>query len=381
MRAGGVATVLAGALLVTLCSSPAGAQPPRGDAPAAGPAAPADAEARFFAGQKLYEGKQYEQALVELRASHAATPSPNSRLYIARCLRELGRTAEAASEYAQAVLEAAERFGADAKYEGTLKAAAAERAALPGHDAGPRPLPAVLAAAETRFFAGQKLYDEKQYEPALVELRASHAAAPSPNSRLYVARCLRQTGRVAEAYDEYGQVILEAAERLGTDAKYEGTLKAAATERAALKDRVAAITLAAKQLVAVEQPVQGEGVPTGGKPPAFLRPLAYAVAGVGAVGFVVFGVLGEKASSRYDGLLQQCGGRCPPSFQDQVDAGRRETAASAAGLAIGIVGVAGGVTLWTVDYVMRKRSARPAPSALFLAPALSRPGLVAGGAF
>src|SRR5262249_13536714 len=100
-----------------------------------------------------------------------------------------------------------------------------------------------------------------------------------------------------------------------------------------------------------------------------------------AVGFVVFGVLGEKASSRYDGLLAQCGGRCPPSFQGQVDAGRRETAGSRAGLGVGIAGVAGGVTLWTVDYVLRKRSARPSPSALRIAPTLLNPGLVAGGAF
>ena len=46
------------------------------------PAAPAvalaqgDPAARFAAGQKLYEDKSYEQALVELRASHAAAPSP-----------------------------------------------------------------------------------------------------------------------------------------------------------------------------------------------------------------------------------------------------------------------------------------------------------------
>jgi tetratricopeptide (TPR) repeat protein len=428
MRVKGAATVLAGAILVTLCSAPAGAQqpPPAGSAPA-----PADAEARFAAGQKLYDGKMYDQALVELRASHAATPSPNSRLYIARCLRELGRNAEASSEYALVVLEAAERL--DPKYEGTLKAAAAERAALQGGPERPKPPATALAAAETRFFAGQKLYGDKQYEPALVELRASHAAAPSPNSRLYVARCLREMGRVAEAYDEYAQVILEAAERLGAEAtKYEGTLKAAATERAAFKDRVAVIVLevpagvtgaklyvgadeipadrwsreitvpagevkvraeapgqdpfvrsitvagGAKQRVAVDLSVHGD---VSGAAPAFLRPLAYAVAGVGAVGFVVFGALGEKASSRYDGLLQQCGGRCAPSFQGQVDAGRRETAGSQAGLAIGIVGVAGGVTLWTVDYLMRKRSARPSPSALRIAPTLLGPGLVAGGAF
>jgi tetratricopeptide (TPR) repeat protein len=432
MRARRAATGLAGALFVTVGSAPGRAQQPRSDAPPASaqPGAASEAEARFLAGQKLYEDKQYGKALVELRASHAGTPSPNSRLYIARCLRGAGKTAEAVGEYTQVILEAAERLGADARYEATLRAAATERAALAGAaDRAPRPSAATFAAAEARFFAGQRLYEDKQYGKALVELQASHEAAPSPNSLLYIARCHRGTGRVVEAFDEYALVALEAAERLGSDAKYEATLRAAATERAALKDRIATLVLEIppgvaeaklfvdadevpasrwsgeiavppgevkvraeapgrapfeqslvlaggdQQRVTVELPLEAPAVP------ASLRPLAYAVAGVGAVGFVVWGVLGLKASSRYGDLLRQCGGRCPPSFQSQVDAGRRETTGSRAGLVVGIVGVAGGATMGTIDLLLRRREARREPSALRIAPSPFGPGVVAGGDF
>src|SRR5579863_6819097 len=105
MRAKCAATALAGVLLFTLCPASGSAQQP--------PGAASEAEAHFFAGQKLYGDKQYQQALAELRASYAATPSPNSRLYIARCLREMGRSAEAAGEYAQVILEAAEKLGSE----------------------------------------------------------------------------------------------------------------------------------------------------------------------------------------------------------------------------------------------------------------------------
>jgi hypothetical protein len=367
---------LAGALLATLGFPRANAQQPRNDDPAADAAhhaGLADAEARFFAGQKLYEGKLYEEALVQMLASHAAAPSPNSRLYIARCLRGLGRSAEAATEYAQVILEAADRLVVDAKYEATLRAAAAERTALQPVESPFKPPAAAFAAAEARFFAGQKLYDEKLYGPALVEMRASYAAVPSPNSRLYVARCLRRIGEVADALDEYAMVILEAAERLAAEPRYEATLEAAATERVALRDRIA--TTAPEPRVGLDLP------PRERTPPAFLRPVAYAAAGVGAVGLVVWGALGVKASQRYDDLRRQCGGRCPPSLQDQVDAGRLETAGSRAGLAVGILGLAAGATLWTTDYFGRKREARRAPCALRVAPSLLGRGLVAGGVF
>jgi hypothetical protein len=284
--------------------------------------------------------------------------------------------------------------------------------------AQPAPAPeaaAAAAGAEERFYEGQKLYAAGQFEEALKEIRASYAVVPSPNSHLYIARCLRQLGRVAEAYDEYAQVIVEAADR-GGDAKgrYAPTQKAAAEERAALKNRVASVAIvvpadvpnatvrigedpvAASRLgqpvtvaagaVSVRaeapgrKPFEWSGdVPAGesrrvevsllpmegavvgpDQPPSEggtvvpkrklpLRPLAFVSAGVGVVGLALWGILGTAASSRYDDLEVECGGRrCGPDQQDSVDAGRTESTVSTVGLVVGVAGLAGAVVLWIV---------------------------------
>src|SRR4051812_38442643 len=72
------------------------------------------------------------------------------------------------------------------------------------------------ADAEALFFGGQSLYDKGAFAAALVAFRASHARIASPNSSLYVARCLRELGRPAEAYDEYARAMREAGDRLVT---------------------------------------------------------------------------------------------------------------------------------------------------------------------
>lgn len=283
---------------------------------------------------------------------------------------------------------------------------------------GAQPAPAAdsVKQATERFFAGQKLYNGKKFEEALAEFRASYAAVPSPNSRLYIARCLRKLGRNGVAYEEYGQVILEAADRVAEDKKYAATQQAATEERAEIKDQVGMIKLVVPAGVAgVKVRVGADEVPPlrWGQPLAAdvgsvtvraeapgrtpfektievkpgepqevavelgseagsdsgggfmsdlpLRTMAIASGGVGVVGLAMWGIFGLLASSRHDELDRKCAGRCDPFYQDDVDAGRRETAASTAGLVIGILGVAGGAAFFTIDY-MNRSSAGKAPS-------------------
>ena len=273
--------------------------------------------------------------------------------------------------------------------------------------------PAVTRATD-HFFAGQKLYGEGSYEQALAAFRASYAASPSPNSRLYIARCMRQLGRSAAAYDEYALVIVEAADRATSEAKYAATQKAAAEERAALKEKVASLSVempgdmagaslrvgaeeippgrwdqeltvdAGKVIVRVEAPgrktlerelalaggekmrlvvalpaAEASSGPLSKEEPSSsskvpLLPMAYASAGVGVAGFALFAIFGLKAASKYDDLDQKCPGRCGPEYQDEVDAGRRDTSISNVGLALGVIGLAGGATLFVGDRVTRK---------------------------
>src|SRR5689334_2876510 len=88
----------------------------------------ADTREQFAAAQKLFEAKDFTGALPKFKELVDATGSPNARLYVARCLRELGRTAEAYDEMATTVRDATQRAEAETKYAPTRDAAAAEMA-------------------------------------------------------------------------------------------------------------------------------------------------------------------------------------------------------------------------------------------------------------
>src|SRR5262249_7749069 len=81
----------------------------------------------FAAGQRLYNESKIHEALAEFRASYERVKSPNSHLYIARIMRELGQFGAAYDEYSLVIMESS---GKGAKYAATKKAATEEQAAL-----------------------------------------------------------------------------------------------------------------------------------------------------------------------------------------------------------------------------------------------------------
>lgn len=84
----------------------------------------------FAEAQTLFDGKQFDQALPKFRDLFAQTQSPNARLYVARCLRELGDLPAAYEEMSATVKEARLRAEKEDKYVSTRDAAAAELALL-----------------------------------------------------------------------------------------------------------------------------------------------------------------------------------------------------------------------------------------------------------
>src|SRR5262245_28732695 len=96
------------------------------------------------------------------------------------------------------------------------------------------------AGAQKTYEAGTKLYDSKHYEEALAAFRASYQIVASPNSRLMIARCIRDLGRNAEAYREYEAVVAEASSK---GDKYKGSAAAATEERDELRPKVALLTI------------------------------------------------------------------------------------------------------------------------------------------
>jgi hypothetical protein len=297
--------------------------------------------------------------------------------------------------------------------------AAPERAGAVGVDPG-KATPVQREQAQARFVRGKQLYDAKRFDEALVEFRAAMDIVASPNARLYVARCLREQGKLVEAYVEFGRTAVEANEHAREDTRYARTGGSAAVERDALGSRLAFITvhvdhaseattltIAGDQIkraawaepapvmpgaadVVVETP---GGTPirqsltltagykkdlfidaTAGAPlPAAsasasastsepfdkqkLRTFAYVAGGVGAAGVVTFAVAGLLSNGAYSDLKSQCSGNtCPPSASSEISRGRTEQTIANVGLVIGLVGLAAGVTLFVVSMPPKSQS-------------------------
>lgn len=230
--------------------------------------------------------------------------------------------------------------------------------------------PEQLHAAERTFDAANELYDAKRYDEAVSAFRASHDIVASPNSSLMMARSLLKLDRLGKAYAAYQTAVKEADAAAAGDAKYKPTQQAAHTELAALRKRVALLTVELRGAPpGTELQVAGHSVPVaerdkpqvvkagsvqvvaktpsgkqvtrsvtvqaGGtssvdldlsapppQPPekrtpqlqprapvregTDLRPYAYVAAGVGAVGLIGFGVFGALDNSKFNDLKSNC---------------------------------------------------------------------------
>jgi hypothetical protein len=294
-------------------------------------------------------------------------------------------------------------------------------------------------AAQKAFEAADVLYDAKHYTEALAAFRASHDVVKSPNTRLMIARSLRELGRLGEAYTEAKAALAEAEAVSERHPRYAETARAAREDLRALEPRVGFVIvdlakaadegLTAKigersfDAAALSEPiavtpgktpvvvsaagpkefrrdvaVQAGGTQTvtvdfapsrsmdSGKepepsPPApppktaedtvsvgpdsSMRTWAYVAGAAGAAGLVTFGVFGLLNSSSHSSLEDDCpAGRCPPGRKDDIDAGRRYQLIANVGLGVGIVGLAAGTTL----FVLSSKSSEQPQTALRITP-------------
>jgi hypothetical protein len=277
--------------------------------------------------------------------------------------------------------------------------------------------------AQQRFLRGLALFDARQFAPALEEFRGSYQLRTSPNSRLYVARALRELQRLPEAVTEYETCVQEAREHAQTDARYRETQNAAEQELLTIVQRVgrvrvtlvngprqvgvrigttlipsaglslpiavepgpvsitaeavgsapvsATVTVPAGVTVPVSltfaadaQRRQDEVIGTGGAAPAPssadntsiggwvlrgrspLRYVMFASWGVGVAGMLTFAGAGAAAANTFTGLRMRCGNSvCPASEQSAVDSGRTLQTVANVSLGVGIVGLVAGTTL------------------------------------
>lgn len=276
----------------------------------------AGAQQTFEAGGKLYDGKRFQEALTAFRASYQIVASPNSRLMIARCLRELGKGAEAYREYEAVAAEARSRGG---RYESTAKAADEERADLKAKIAL-----VTISVAEPKEGATFKLNDAP-LDPALL----GKVTAMDPGT--YVVTGEAPDGATARA---------EAAAGPGSQVTLEVRFEAKAEEAPPPPP----------------PPVKKE-VSTSGLP---LRTMAYIAGGVGVVGLGAFAAFGLMSQSKYDDLKDKCANGCPPGSQDDIDSGKQQQTFANIGLIVGAVGVAAGATLFVLS-LSKPNKEQPGP--------------------
>jgi hypothetical protein len=275
------------------------------------------------------------------------------------------------------------------------------------------------AAAQTTFKVGDDLYDAGRYTEAVTAYRASYEIVASPNSRLMIARALREQGKLIDAHLEFRATLDEARASAAADGKYEGTVSAATTEKAALEAQLARVllkfagepelaklsvggrqlapadaaepifvmpgeisviahtrdgrqaqsqvelTAGAQQTLLLQFPAPASRQrPPPAAPPKLdsasdpLRTLSYVAGGVGAVGLIAFGVFGVLNNGTHADLEQRCAGdRCDPAEQDDIDAGRRYQLLANIGLAVGVLGLGTGATLFVVSAPTERQSA------------------------
>jgi len=302
-----------------LCLGPASAhaQANGGNAAAPDEASVKKAQSLFLKGSDLYKAKKFEQALDAFKQSYATVASPNSHLYIARCLADMGRRGEAYLEYEKVIEEATERAKTEERYAPTRDQAKTER-------------------------------DDVGAKIALVTVNVANA---DPGTTVKIGETEVPQAQWGKPFPvEPGTV--EASAQSGGQSIGQQTLTLAAGDKRDL-------AFDAKPAIATP----AEVADTSGKKSS-LRPIAYVAGGVGLVGLGMFTAFGLMSQSTYSDLKDNCGtGPCPASFSDQISTGKTQQTLANVGLVVGIVGAAAGVTLFVLSSKSSKSDEPPPASA------------------
>jgi hypothetical protein len=227
-------------------------------------------------------------------------------------------------------------------------------------------------AAQKMFEAGDGLYESGRYEEATVAFKNSHDLAASPNSRLMLARSLREAGHHEQACTEFRATIQDAEASFG---RYPEALQAARSELDALESLMTtdphpaeanavstAVTTAvstkpvATSDLGAEKPTRALPSPQKDSPQraktgaqqSTLSTAAWASAGVGVVGIATFGIFGYLNNKTYSDLESSCRSVCPADSESQIERGRSYQLLGNIGLGVAIVGTAAATTLFVL---------------------------------
>lgn len=274
-----------------------------------------DATKHFTKGRDLFTAGKFADALAAFSASYDVVASPNTRLYIARCKREMNQLKEAYAELTRTASDANALAKDDAKYAKTAEAALEERKAVE-EKLGFVDLSIAHAGSSTVVKVGGDVVPRESW------------GQPVPVS----------PGPVDIVVESSGRSPIVQSLQVGAGEHKPATVDAGAE--------------APPPVVA-----EVEVAPPTKKPP--LRTFAYVAGGVAVAGLATFTIAGVMANGTYSDLENACGsGPCPPERKDDIDAGKTQQTIANIGLVVGIVGAAAAVTLFVIS---NKKD--PAPTA------------------
>lgn len=308
----------------------------------------AQAQVRFARGRELFLARDYASALTEFRAANALVSSPNTRLYIARCLREMGHLAEAYLEFQRAASEAADRAVSEPRYLPTRDSARAEAAAIEPRLGRlvirvPHPPPGITVRVGGTVVPSAGWDVPTPVDPGSVEVTAT-----APGWRPFQQTLEVRPGRVMEVTVE---MELEPVARPSpSTSATQGTTVQTSGESGGDESRNThrsgeaqpSRTAHAPQDASTDTHSTARRTTTGGT----VRSVGFGVMAVGmlgSVGVVTFGVL---AQNRYDELRARCGqGPCDPSWVPLIDEGERFALLANVSLGVGIAGLVAGTLM------------------------------------
>lgn len=262
------------------------------------------AQTRFNKGRELFIAGQFTPALVEFRAAAELYESPNTRLYIARCERELGHVASAYIELERAANEAADRSRADPRYASTRDAAKQEASALEGKLAHVTVLaPSGLPNGATITVNGAPLGAAAIGVAAPIDPGPVEVVASAPG---YITQKKSARASAGESVEIKLQLDKDPT---ATSLPVENTTTTTTNTTATTTNATNATSTA--PILVDTTPHASHG----------LRNAGFVVGGIGIAGMGVFGVFAGLAQTRYDQLKNQCGGACDSSYDAKINEG------------------------------------------------------------
>jgi hypothetical protein len=266
------------------------------------------AQKAFVRGKELFGEKKIKEALASFEASLDFVSSPNTRLYIARCHRDLGDLAKAHAAYARTIAE---------------------------------------GKAETRYAMAATTAEEedKDVKAKLGFVRVAVTNAP-PGARTTIAGQPQPAG---EASSEEGVAVTPGNVEIVVDPG----------DRPAIK-RTVSVGAGATEAVTIDvAPPPPPPPPPEPEKPTSLRPYAYVAGGVAVAGLATFTIFGLLTSSTHSDLEESCGTNpCSADRADDISAGRTQQTIANIGLVVFGVGAAAAATLWILGAPKKTTTAR-----------------------